>query len=106
MYVNKLKVTKKHIYKSATTSAGNTVVDKINSKRVIEVGIIPLDANAMVQLQLALEAFSVNVSFQNPLTNVLEENIKCIIPDNAVEYYTIRADKVMYKAFSFKIEEL
>lgn len=106
MYVNKLKVTKKVTYKSATNAAGNTTVKYVTTKRTIEVGIIPLDDAAMKALQAEISKFQVSISYRDPETGALVENIKCIIPDDAVEYYTIRADKVMFKAFSIKITEL
>lgn len=106
MYVNELKVNKKSNYNAQINASGNTVVDYINAKREIEVGIIPLNATAMAQLQEAIDAFNVSISFRNPKTNVLEEGVNCIIPDNNIEYYTIQADKVMYKAFTLKIVEL
>ena len=105
-YVNELKVNKIHNYNSQTNAAGNTVIDKINSKREIEVGIIPLDDVSMLKLLQAIDNLNINISFRNPLTNSLEENINCIIPENNVEYYTIQINKVMYKAFTLKIIEL
>lgn len=106
MYVNELKVKKQHNYIAQTNAAGDSVVDYINSKRQIEVGIIPLSAETMIDLQIAINAFSVSISFFNPDTNTLEENVRCIIPSNNVEYYTIRADKTMFNAFSLVFEEL
>lgn len=106
MYVNELKVNKEHNYKAQTNAAGDTVVDYINSKREIEVGIIPLDDAAMANLQAAIEAFNVSISFRNPKTNELETNINCIIPDNQIEYYTIQSNKVMYKELKLTFIEL
>ena len=106
MYVNSLKVTKKAIYKSATNAAGNTVVKHIATKRDFTVGIIPLDAAAMAALQADLNSFKVSISYRDPDTNELVENVNCIIPVNEVEYYTIQADKVLYKAFLLTIVEL
>lgn len=105
-YVNELKVKKSFNYNAQTNANGDMVVDKINSKREIEVGIIPLTDEAMVALQVAINAFNVSISFRNPMTNELEENVNCIIPSSGVEYYTIRADKVMFNAFSLTFTEL
>ena len=105
-YVNSLKITKQNVFNQQTNAAGNSVVDYVNSKREIEVGIIPLTDTAMLQLQTALAPFSVSVSFRNPVTNALEENVACIIPQEDIEYYTIQANKVMYKAFTLKFTEL
>lgn len=105
-YVNQLRINKSNVYNAQTNAAGNTVVDYINSKREIEVGIIPLDAAAMSQLQTAIDAFNVSISFRNPKTNALEEGVNCIIPDDGVEYYTIQTNKVMYNGFTLKFIEL
>lgn len=105
MYVNELKINNKAVYNSQTNAAGNSVVDYINSKREIEVGIIPLNDVVMAKLKAAIDAFNVFISFRNPKTNELE-TIECIIPDDNIEYYTIQADKVMYNAFSLKFIEL
>lgn len=106
MYVNKLVVDKEHNYSAQTNAAGNTVVDYINSKREIEVGIIPLDAESLKALLTDIDAFNVYISFLNPLTNTLEENVNCIIPEHGVDYYTIQANKTMVNAFKLKFIEL
>ena len=106
MCVNKLDIKKAVNYTAQTNAAGNTVVDYINSKRQITVGIIPLSGEDMQALQSAISEFGVNISFQNPETNALEENVACIIPDNAVSYYTIQAGKVLFNAFTLTFTEL
>lgn len=105
-YVSALRVERKAKYNAQTNAAGNTIVDYITSKRDIEVEIIPLDSAAMVEVQQELYNFNVNISFRNPYTGALEEDISCIIPDDEVEYYTIRADKVLFKAMTIKFSEL
>lgn len=105
-YVNKLTVGTEHFYKSMETAAGNTLVKYINTKRVLEVGIIPLDADAMTQFMQDVNEFQVSVSFRDPITNDVSENINCIIPQHLVEYYTIQANNVQFKAFSLQIKEL
>ena len=102
--VNELKVDNTSNYNSQTNAAGDTVVDYINTKRIIEVGIIPLDDTDMANLQTAINDFDVMISFRNPRTNQLE-TIFCIIPESGIEYYTIQANKVMYKAFKLKFIE-
>ena len=106
MYVNELKVTTDVNYNAQTNAVGDTVVDYINKKRTIEVGIIPLDDTVMANLQTDIDAFNVSISFRNPKTNQLEENVNCIIPSDEIEYYTIQINKVMYKAFSLSFIEL
>lgn len=105
-YVNGLTVSCETNYNSQTNAAGNSVVDYINQKRTITVGIIPLDDTVMAELLADVEKFNVSISFRNPKTNLLEENVDCIIPDSEVEYYTIQANKVMYNALSLTFTEL
>lgn len=106
MCVNKLDIKKSTNYSAQANAAGDTVVDYINAKRTIDVGIIPLTPIDMMKLQAELEKFSVEVSFLNPITNNVEENIKCIIPENAISYYTIQAGNVLFNAFSLQFTEL
>ena len=105
-YVNELKVTTNNNYNAQTNAAGDTVVDYINKKRIIEVGIIPLNDSIMADLQADIEAFNVSISYLNPKTKLLEENVNCIIPSDEVEYYTIQVNKVMFKALTLTFEEL
>lgn len=106
MYVNELNVEKEARYNAQTNAAGNTVVDYINAKRTIEVGIIPLDGEVAAELLSAIESFNINISFLNPVTNALEEDVNCIIPDSGIEYYTIQADKVKLNQFKLTFIEL
>ena len=106
MHVNLLKVATQHNYKQMTTASGRTIVKYINSKRTIEVGIIPLDGQTMKELLRDVNDFQVSVSFINPDTNLIEENVACIIPNTIVEYYTIQEDGTKLKAFIFTINEL
>ncbi len=106
MYTNALNIETNVKYNAQINAAGNTVVDYVNQKRIIEVGIIPLNDNVMSQLQTDIAAFSVPLSFLNPKTKQLETNVNCIIPSNKVEYYTIQVDRVMYKALKLSFEEL
>lgn len=105
-YVSGLQVTNKAKYNSQENANGDTVVDYVNTKRTIQVEIIPLDATAMASLLTAINAFSVSISFRNPKTNELETGVSCIIGGNAVSYYTIQANKVQYNKFKIKFEEL
>lgn len=105
LYVNKLKVAKEHIYKAQNTASGNTLVKYVNTKRIIEVGIIPLDAESMARFQADINQFEVTISYLDPETQELAEDVQCYIPHNSVEYYTVRAGNVSYKAFSVEIKE-
>lgn len=105
-FVNSLSVETANNYTAQTNAAGNSVVDYINRKRTITVGIIPLTDADMLRVQQAIDKFSVSITFRNPRTNALEENVACIIPSDEVEYYTIRTDKVMYNAITLTFTEL
>ena len=105
-YVKSLNISKEANYNAQTNAAGDTVVDYINHKREIEVGIIPLDDAVMSRLQTDLDKFNVSISFRNPKTNALEENVNCIVPESEVEYYTIQVGRVLYKEFEITFIEL
>lgn len=103
--VNELKVGNEANYNAETNAAGNTIVDYINTKRVIEVGIIPLTSTLLASLTSLINSFNVSLTFLNPATNALE-TINCIIPSSNVEYQMIRVDKTMSKAFTLQFIEL
>lgn len=105
-YVNELKVNSSATYSAQQNAVGDTVVDYINKKRKIEVGIIPLSGEVASALLEAVDGFEVSISFLNPLTNQIEEDVNCIIPSTDVDYYTIRADQVMLNEFNLKFTEL
>lgn len=103
---NKLEIGTTTNYNAQTNAAGNTVVDFINKKRVITVGIIPTTDTEMIKLQQAIKGFAVAVSFRDPLTNTLAENVPCIIPDNTTDYYTIQEGNVRYNGLTLTFSEL
>ena len=93
-------------YNAQTNAAGDTVVDYVGEKRTINVGIISLNDTDMLRLQRALSAFSVLLSFRDPRTNMLAENVACIIPNHNAQYHTIQVGNVRYKAMSLTFKEL
>lgn len=105
-YVSALKIGKANNYTSQINAAGNTVVEYINAKRTIEVTIIPLNEADASQLLNEVDKFAVRLSFRNPKTQALEENVNCIIPDDDISYMTIRADKTMLSQFTLQFIEL
>ena len=105
MYCNSLKVDTTFNYNAQTNAAGNTVVDWMGYKRSIEVGIIPLNDATMASLMTELNKFHVALSFRNPQTNELN-TIYCIVPTSNIEYYTIQANNVLYKAMTITFMEL
>ena len=105
-YVSALEITDVNNYESQMNAAGDTVVDYISMKRQISVTIIPIDEELMKQLQADIKAFNVLISFLNPDTNELEENVNVILPRHEVKYYSIRANGVLFKEFELKFTEL
>lgn len=103
---NKLEVGTATKYNEQTNAAGNTVVDYINKKRVLTVGIRSTNDTEMIQLQQAIADFAVYVSFRDPKTNMLNENVLCIIPENSADYYTIQENNVRYNGLTLTIKEL
>lgn len=106
MFTSELKITTNHNYNEQTNAAGNSVVDYINKKRVINAVIIPLNDEIMARLQADINAFNVSLSFLNPETKALETDVNCIIPKHDTEYYTIQETKTMFKAITLTFEEL
>lgn len=104
-YVNKLEVQTNHMYNAKTNAMGNTAVKYITSKKVITVGIIPLNESSLRSLVKELNRFQVTLSYRDPETGSLDTT-KCIVPTNNISYYSIRADKVQTKAFNIVFEEL
>ena len=105
-YVNGLKIDTTHVYAGGTLSNGTDWAVLKATKHTINVSIIPLTAEAMATLQNDIKNFNIVVSYRDPITNELTEDLNCILPVNSVEYYTIRADKVLYKGLNLVIKEL
>ena len=103
--VNTLEVATTKNYSALTNAAGNTVIDYINEKRAITVGIIPLNETDMKDLLAALSGLSVTLTILNPATNELEE-IACYIPENIVSYYTIQPKKILFNTLTLTFNEL
>ena len=105
-YVNSLKVTYNYIYNSQINAGGNTIVDYINKKRVIEVGFIPMDEATMKTLMTQIGHFNVNISYKEPESENKLASANCIMPNNSIDYYTIQVSKVLFKAFTITFQEL
>ena len=105
-YVSGLKIATEHIHKGRVNASGNTLVKYVNSKRIIEVTIIPLEAYAMADLMADINSFTVTCSYLNPATQSIETGVNCMIANHIVEYYTIQGSKTMFKAFTLVLQEL
>ena len=107
MYVNKLSVARQHKATTRESATGLMLVKRKGTVRVLEVGIIPLDAATMKRFLADINKPNVKVTFLEPLTNTLVENMPCMILNNLVEYYTIQgANNTSFKAFSLTIQEV
>ena len=103
--VNTLIINKTPNFVAQTNAAGDTIVDYINSKRVITVGIIPINDVQMQSLMECLNRFNVSISYRDPDSNVLT-SANCIIPTTGADYYTIQNNRVLYKPFNLTFNEL
>ena len=103
-FVNELKVGTEANFNAQTNAAGNSVVEYINSKKTLEIGFIPMSDNSLIRL-MNDASFHSQITYRNPLTNDLD-TIDCILASNELEYYTIQAGKVLYKAFVLTFTEL
>lgn len=104
--VNELRVKRAFNYNAQTNAAGNTVVDLINAKRQIEVGTIPLDGAQAASLLDEVQRFNVLISYHDPVTGALVDNVHCIIPDTDIDYYMINEKRVLLNEFKLKFTEL
>lgn len=106
MYCNKLSVAKQHNATTREAATGLLLVKRKSTTRILEVGIIPLDSDVMMRLQSDINKANCKVSFLDPATNMLVENMPCMIASNLVEYYTIQGSKVKFMAFTLTIQEI
>lgn len=104
-FVSGLKVNLNHQYIDATNAAGETVVDYIRAKRVIEVTFIPLLSSQLVTIEGCL-AFQNTISFMNPKTNALETGVNTILPNENIAFQTIQTNNKEYKSFTLSFYEL
>ena len=104
-YVSGLKVSKAASYSAQTNAAGNTVVDFINSKRTVEVSFITVDDAKMKIIGPLIDNFNVSITYRDPSNGELE-TFAAYLPNKEIEYYTIRADKVLFKSFNITFSEL
>lgn len=105
-YVSLLTINKTANFNSQTNAHGDSVVDYINHKRNIEVEIRPLDSDVMIQVLNDIDAFNVKVSYRDPNTGLLAEDVDCIITDYDVDYYNIQSDRVLFNKLKLKFNEL
>jgi hypothetical protein len=103
-YVNKLKIGKENNFKVKTNARGKLQASYITTNYIVEVGIIPIDNEAMQSLQAALRANGVSISFLDADTGELK-TINAILTKQAVEYYTIQDSNIRFNAFALTFTE-
>ena len=103
--VNSLVVSEQANYTSQTNANGDMIVDYINSKKVVKVGIIPTTIETTAYLKSLIGQFDTTIKFLNPDTNELQE-IECILPQKEFTYYTINANASLLKQFELTFYEL
>lgn len=106
MYVNRLSVARQHNAVTREAATGLLLVKRKSTTRLLEVGIIPLDAAAMVRLQNDINKPNVKVSFLDTATNTLVEDMPCMIATNIAEYYTIQVGNTKFKPLTLAIQEI
>ena len=74
-YVNALKVDSEAKYNAQTNAAGNTVIDHINTKKIVEVGFIPMSDAECSSLFSDMQDIAVNLSFLDPKTAQMTEAV-------------------------------
>jgi hypothetical protein len=104
-YTKGLVVRKTYNYNAQTNAAGNTIVDVINSKRIIEAVMIPMPVSTAAELLTAIDTFSVSVSFTNPISGEAD-TATCILPEAEIEYLTLQTKKKMTNEYTLTFEEL
>lgn len=105
-YVSGLTVSKSANYNSQTNARGDTLVDKLNDKRTLEVEIICLTDAIAAEILAATANLQVSVAYLDPETQSLMEGNGWILPSYKVQYYTIQNSKVLLKSFKLKFQEL
>ena len=103
-YTASLNIEYVNNYVSQTNAQGDSKVDFINRKRIIEVEIIPLEEDDF-KIVYASIVFNPTIYYRDELTGELT-SANCIIDGMRSEYYTIRSDKVMYKKMRLIFNEL
>lgn len=104
-YTSSLKVGNTVNYTSQTNAVYNTVVDYHNTKKTVEVEIIPLDDETMKQLLTDIKSFSMVIFYREPQTGTLAQ-LGVICSSYDTDYYTIQQSNVKYKKMKLKFTQL
>lgn len=90
---------------SGRNANGDTVIDVINKKCKVYIGLRHTTESEMRSFLAAIEGYVVNVSFLNPKTNSIK-TITAYTGTPEPDYYTIQDDRILYKPLSLNFIEL
>ena len=105
--VNSLKVGYETLVSenSGRNANGDTVIDVINKKRKVYVGLRHTFENEMNSFLTAIQDYVVQITYLDPETKALK-TITTYTGTPEPEYYSIITDKVIYKPMSLNFIEL
>ena len=105
--VSSLKVGKETLVsdESGRNANGDMVIDIVNKKRKVYVGLRYTTGAEMQQFLAATEGYVVNVSFLDPHTQKMT-TIRAYIGTPEPEYYTIQSGHVLCKPMNLNFIEL
>ena len=90
---------------SGRNAAGNTVIDIINRKIKVYVGLRPMLDTHMAEFLTAIKDYVVNITFLDPETKTMK-TIQCYTVTPEPEYFTIQNNRKIYKEMSINFIEL
>jgi uncharacterized protein YbbC (DUF1343 family) len=90
---------------SGRNAAGDTVIDVINKKVKVYVTLRHTFEEEMRSFLNAIEDYVVQIKFLDTKTNALKQ-ITCYTGTPEPEYYTIQANKIIYKPMNINFIEL
>ena len=103
--VSSLKVGYETLVSDNTNAAGDTVIDIINKKIKLSVGIRHTTDEEMESFLAATNDYVVNVGFRDPKTqSIITINTHIDTPEP--DYYTIQPTRIIYKPMSLNFTQL
>lgn len=107
-YVSSLKVGYETLLsdKSGRNASGNNVIDVVNKKYKVYVTFKPLTRTEMSALMNKLDNYVMDISFMNPKTGNIVNNVNCYVSTPEPEFYRmISNSKMLYKPMSVNFIE-
>lgn len=91
---------------SGRNASGNIVVDIVNRKDKIYLTTKYLTEDEMFSFLSAISSFVVKISYYNPRTKTIKNDVECYIGTPEPEFYTLQDNKVIYKPLQLNFIEL